>query len=182
MKRKVLILWIFSMLLLIATLCIWHWEVQRELSTPTQDDIFGHTGAVLVMGIVLLAVLVGQWEFYRGLKYFFADTARTDVKNVSNAIAVGLSALMLGISAVTYLFFMERAVLCVYYMLLTGGLLVCNRLVTSIYIAWNVLDEAESAGAKAWRIVNIAIRFLILIPVGFGCFVGLLYLFTSMGI
>lgn len=180
MKRNLLILRIFCTALLLASLGICAWEIMRIFDGP--PGFFGYRADVLVSIIIVLPIYISQWEFYRGMNYFLTDSVRTKEKNVSNGLAVGLSALMLAISAATYLFFMERAGLCMYYMLLTGGLLVCNRLVTSIYIAWNAPEEPESTVEKAWRIVNIALRFLILIPVGFGCFVGTLYLLTMIGI
>ena len=179
MKRNLLILRIFCAVLLLATLGIFVWETARTLATPSQDDIFGHAGTVFVTVLIALPILIGEWEFYRGMNYFLDDSTRTKANAVSNAIAVGLSGLMLAISGVTYLFFMEKAILCVYYMWLTGGLLVFNRLATSVCIAWNAPEE-ESVADKIWRIFKIVVQILILIPVGFGCFIGLLFVFTML--
>ena len=176
MNRKVLYLRIFFVLLLIATLGICYWEVERTLSVPSHDDIFGHTGDVFIMGIILLAVLVGQWEFYRSLKYFFADGTRTKVKTVSNAIAAGLGGLMLVISALTYLFFPNQEAICIYYIWWTAAVLVCKRLAEGIYIE-RYTPWDDNRWINLIRIVKNVLRYVLLIPVGFGClmeFVNLL--------
>ncbi len=177
MNRKVLYLRIFFILLLIATVGISIWEVERMLATPSQDDIFGHTGTVFIMGIILLAILVTQWEFYRSLKYFLADGTRIKVKTVSNVIAVGLSGLMLVISALTYLFFPKQDADCIYYIWWTAGVLVCNRLIAGIYIEHNTPWD-DKIWINLLRIVKNVLRYVILIPLGFGCLMELVQLLS----
>ena len=181
MNRKLLILRVSFVLSLVATLGVWCWEVQREFATPTQDDIFGHTGAVFIMGIILLAVLLEQWEFYRSLKFFLTDTERTNAKNVSNAIAVGFSGLALVISVVTYLFIPNPKAICVYYIWWTAGVLICNRLATGIYIERNTPWD-DSGWINFIRIVKNVLRYVILIPLVFGCLIELFQLSWWLGI
>ena len=177
MNRKLLFLRIFTILLLIATLGIYIWEVERTLATPSQDDIFGHTGTVFIMGIILLAILMTLWEFYRSLKYFLADGTRTKVKTVSNGIAVALSGLMLVISALTYLFFPKQEVVCIYYIWWTTGVLVCNRLIAGICIEHNTPWD-DNIWVNLPRIAKNILRYVLLIPLGFGCVVELVNLLS----
>ena len=184
MKRKVLFLGIFSVLLLIGTLGICYWEVQRTLAMPTQDDIFGHTGAVFIMGIIFLMICVVQWELYRSLKYFLSDGTRIEAKNVSNGISLVLSAFILAISAVIYLFSVDESrwkEFGVYATQLTVGLLICNRLATGIYIERNTPWD-ENRWVNLMRTVKNVFRYVILIPAGFISFVGLTLVLTILGI
>ena len=180
MKRKKLILNISFALILIATVCIFLWEVRKELATPSQDDIFGHTGTVFVMGVILVSFVVMQWELYRSLKYFLAYEARTKAENVSNALAAGLCGIFLVISTTTYSFFPNRAVQWFYYTLWTTGVLICNRLATGIYIERNTPWD-DNKWCNLWRIVKNVLRYVILIPLGFGCFIELVNLLSMLG-
>ena len=177
MNRKVLYLRIFTILLLIATVGIFVWEVERMLATPSQDDIFGHTGTVFIMGIILLAVLVGQLELFRSLKYFLTDEMRTKVKTVSNAIAFGLSGLALVISALTYLFFPKQEAIYIYYIWWTAGILVCTRLVEGICIERSTPWD-DNNWINLFRILKNVLRYVLLIPLGFGCLMELVQLLS----
>ena len=177
MNRKLLFLRIFSLLLLIATLGIFIWEVNRTLSTPSQDDIFGHTGDVFIMGIILLAVLVGQWELFRSLKYFLGYGMRIKVKTLSNTIAFGLSGLALAISALTYLFFPKHEAVCINYMWWTAGILVCTRLVEGICIERSTPWD-DNSWINLFRILKNVLRYVLLIPLGFGCLMELVNLLS----
>ena len=181
MQRKKLILQICFVLSVFATLGVWCWEVRQELATPTRDDIFGHTGAVFIMGIILLAALLEQWEVYRSFKYFLTDAERTKAKNVSNAIAAGFSGLALVISVITYLFIPNPKAVCVYYIWWTAGVLICNRLVTGIYIERNTPWD-DSRWINLIRIIKNVLRYVILIPLGFGCLIELFQLSLWLGI
>ena len=175
MKRKLLILRICFVLLLIATLGIFVWEVQRELSTPTQDDILGPGVSTFIASLFLLISAWIQWECYRSLKYFLTEEVRTTAKTISNAVALGFSGLELVIAAAAYLVFFDIRSDAYTFYLTTAAVLVCNRLILGIYIEHKTPWD-NSKCSNLWRITKNVLRYVVVIPLGFGCVMMLVHL------
>lgn len=180
MNRKLLFLRIFSILLLIATLGIFIWEIEHTLSTPSQDDIFGHTGTVFFSIIIVLPILIGQWEFYRGMKYLLTDTVRTKEKTICKWLCTVLSGVMLAVAAVVYLFFLDDVYLCYLYMWWTVYIIVIVHLATSVHCNIEALRDEENTGAKAVLIIKLICKILALIPFCFVSFVELMHILTIL--
>lgn len=172
MNRKLLYLRIFSVVLMIATWGIFAWELDRILSLPPTDDIFGHAGIRFFSGIFLFLSYLLQWELYGGLKYFLSGEEGTDFKNISKGIAVLCSGVVLAISAVSYLLFRQERFyfscipLCV-------GMLICNRMALGIYTE-HITPWSERRGINAIRCVVNVFRYVVLLAMGFLCIVWLM--------
>lgn len=180
MNRKLLILRICALLLLIATLAVFAWEVDRTLSTPSQDDIFGHTGDVFVAVIILLPILYVQWELYSGLHYFLSDAVRTTEKTACKLGYTILSGAMLAVCAVVYLFLLEYAYLCFVYIVATICILATIRLAVSISHTQKALRLEDHPGKIALLIFTLILKVLILLPCALMGFTELMKLLTLL--
>ena len=180
MNRKLLILRICSILLLIVTLGIFIWEVDRALSIPSRDDIFGHTGDVFIAVVIAIPILLAQWELYSGLHYFLSDTIRTTEKTVCKLAYTILSGLMLAVCAVVYLFFLSYAHLCFLYSVATVCIIVAIHLLVSISHTSKALRAEDHPGKIAVLIITLICKVLILFPFALMGFTELMEVLTTL--
>ena len=176
MKQRLLILRICFALLLIATLGICIWEAYESLEEAAQEQMI--TNPSFAMSVALFIWLISawiQWECYRSLKYFLTAETRTTAKTISNAVALGFSGLELVIAAAAYLVFTDIRSDAYTFFLTTAGVLVCNRLILGIYIEHKT-PWYYSKCSNLWRITKNVLRYVVVIPLGFGCVMMLVHL------
>ena len=180
MKRRLLILRICFALSLIATLGVFIWEAYKSLPEAAQEHIF--TTPSFTISVAFFIWLISawiQWECYRSLKYFLTTETRTTAKTISNAVALGFSSLALVIGAAAYLVFTNIASDAFTYFLTAAGALVCNRLILGIYIEHKIPWD-NSKCSNLWRITKNVLRYVVVIPLGFGCVMQLVHLLSLL--
>ena len=176
MKRKLLILRICFVLLLIATLGVCCWEVYASLAIPSPDHYYINPAiTIFIASIFWLISAWIQWECYRSLKYFLTAEARTTERTISNAVALGFSSLALVIGGASYFVFTNITRDAYTFVLTTAGVLVCNRLILGIYIEHKT-PWYYSKCSNLWRITKNVLRYVVVIPLGFGCVMMLVHL------
>jgi len=180
MNRKLLALRICSILLLIATLGIFIWEVKRMLATPSQDDILGHAGDFFIAVVLLILILFAQWELYSGLHYFLSDAIRTTEKTVCKLAYAILSGSMLVVSAIVYLFFLSYAHLCFMHIIALVCIIVAIHLLVSISHTSKALRAEDHPGKIAVLIITLICKVLILFPFALMGFAELMQLLTTL--